>query len=154
MPVQLEQPLGNIVLFDGVCNMCNGFVNFVIDRDPSKRFKFLAQQSARGEEILRHFNLPTDLSTIVLIENDNYYVKSTAVLRILSGLTSPWHLSYLFICVPRPIRDCCYGMVAASRYSMFGKSEACRLPTKEYREHFYDWASPMMCEDIASDKSD
>lgn len=144
-----EAPLGNIVLFDGVCNMCNGFVNFVIDRDPSCKYKFLAQQSKRGEELLKRFNLPNDLSTIVLIENDSYYVKSTAVLRVLSGINSPWCYGYYFICVPRFVRDYCYLMVAASRYTVFGKSESCRLPTKDYREHFYDWASPMMCEETS-----
>ena len=128
--------------------MCNSSVNFVIDRDPSCKYKFLAQQSKRGEELLRRFNLPVDLSTVVLIENGTPYVKSTAALRILSGLPPPWRYGYYVgICFPRFVRDYCYDLVAASRYAVFGKSDACRVPTEAYRAHFYDWASPITSEE-------
>jgi predicted DCC family thiol-disulfide oxidoreductase YuxK len=135
-----EDPLRNVIMFDGVCNLCHGFVNFVIDHDPACRWRFTALQTRKGRQLLQQFNLPTALLTVIVIEDGVAYQRSTAALRVLRTLSSPWHLLYWFIIVPRFLRDFVYGLVAASRYSVFGQTDACKMPTKAVKERFLDWA--------------
>ncbi len=133
-------PASAVVLFDGVCNFCNGAVNFIIDRDPRAQFRFAALQSDIAAELLKQRGLVPDSSessgTILLVEGDRVYHHSTAGLRIARRLRFPWMLSYAFIAVPRPLRDLVYRFIARNRYRWFGKSDACRLPTPELRGRF------------------
>jgi predicted DCC family thiol-disulfide oxidoreductase YuxK len=128
-----------IVLFDGVCNFCNASVNFVIDRDPEKRIRFAPLQSEVGQRLLKKFNLsPTALDTLILVEGEKCYTRSTAALRIAKRLKGLWPLLYLFILIPPFIRDAVYDFIARNRYKWFGKTEACRVPTPELKERFLE----------------
>jgi len=128
-----------IVLFDGVCNLCNASVNFIIDRDPSGVFRFASLQSPSGKELLERFGVPTDTYySLVLIHGDHLFVRSTAALRIAARLRGPWRLLYALMLVPRPVRDRIYDWIARNRYKWFGQAEACRIPTPELRSRFLD----------------
>jgi predicted DCC family thiol-disulfide oxidoreductase YuxK len=127
------------VLFDAVCNLCNGSVLFVIDRDPSRHFRFAALQSEAGARLLReHAHGGADLSSVVLVEDGRLYTRSTAALRIARRLAWPWRLLSALIVVPRPLRDAVYDLVARNRYRWFGRGEACRIPTPELRGRFLE----------------
>ena len=127
------------ILFDGVCNLCNGFVNFVIDRDPERRFRFASLQSGAGQALMATHGLTPvagDPASIIVIANGRALQRSSAVLRIASGLAGPWRLMAAFRIVPPPLRDVVYSFVAGHRYAWFGRSNECRLPTPELRERF------------------
>lgn len=127
----------SIVLFDGVCNFCNGTVQFVLRRDPRGNFYFAALQSEAGREILDRFDMPPDkLDSIILIEGRRVYTKSAAALRIARGLRAPWPLLGVFLAVPRALRDACYDAFARRRYRWFGKRDSCMVPTPEMRARF------------------
>jgi predicted DCC family thiol-disulfide oxidoreductase YuxK len=124
-----------VVLFDGVCNLCNGMVRFVLARDPRGTFRFASLQSAAARRLLAGAVPP---ETIVLIEAGKTYTKSCAALRIARGLRFPWPLLYGFVAVPRPLRDLVYDWVARHRYAWFGKRESCMLPAPELRGRFME----------------
>ena len=126
-----------VVLFDGVCNLCNGVVQFVIARDPQARFKFASQQSQAGLELLRLYHLP-EMTSVVLIRDGQALLKSDAVLEIARLLPAPWAWAVAFKVVPRALRDWLYDLVARLRYSIFGRRDACWLPTPELRTRFLD----------------
>jgi predicted DCC family thiol-disulfide oxidoreductase YuxK len=126
---------GAVVLFDGVCNLCNGAVRFILARDPAARFRFASLQSDAARRLLGDGG-PAE--TIVLLDAGKTYVKSTAALRIARGLRFPWPLLYAFVAVPRPVRDLIYDWVARHRYRWFGKRDTCMLPTPELRERFLE----------------
>ncbi len=128
--------MGSIVLFDGVCNFCNGAVNFIIRHDADKKFKFTPLQSEVGQELRAKFNIGEDVDSIILIEDDKAYMHSTAGLRVARGLGGIWSLGYVFIIVPAFIRDWAYKLFAKYRYRLFGRQEACMLPTPDVRERF------------------
>ena len=126
-----------IILFDGVCNFCNFWVNFIIDRDKDDKFKFAALQSDAGQDLLRQFNLnTTNFDTFILIEGKKYHTKSTAALRIAKHLFFPIKVLYYFIFVPKFIRDFIYSLIAKNRYKFFGKRDVCRIPTEKERQKF------------------
>jgi predicted DCC family thiol-disulfide oxidoreductase YuxK len=128
-----------ILLFDGVCTMCNSLVSFVIRRDPKRIFQFASLQSDTGQRLLQQAGLPTSqLNTFVLIEGNRYYTKSTAALHLFRRLGRLWTFLYLFIIVPRPLRDMVYHWIAKNRYKWFGKKEQCMLPTPDIKERFLD----------------
>jgi predicted DCC family thiol-disulfide oxidoreductase YuxK len=128
-----------IVLFDGVCNLCNGTVQFLLKRDKKKRFLFGSLQGKTGQEYLRTYHLPTDtFHSFMLIEGNVLYTRSTAVLRMLKYLGRGWQLLYVFIYVPQPIRDGIYKLIATNRYKLFGKKDACSVPGPEERDRFLD----------------
>lgn len=130
---------GLIVLFDGVCNLCNGAVNFIIDRDPTNLFVFASLQSDVGSELLRKHKIdPTVTDSIVLIEEGRASVRSTAALRIVRHLKGLWPILSALIIIPRPFRDLVYRGIANRRYKWFGKRETCRLPTAEERFRFLE----------------
>lgn len=129
-------PQERIVLFDGVCNFCNGSVNFIIRNDPDKKFKFAALQSEVGTEQKGKFGIGDDVDSVVLIEDGEAYMHSTAALKIARRLGGIWSLAYVFIIVPAFIRDAAYKLFAANRYKLFGRQDACMLPTPEVRERF------------------
>ena len=124
-----------IVLFDGVCNLCNGFVRFVLRRDPRGRFRFASLQSDAARRLL---GPDGPRETIVLVEAGKTYVKSAAALRIAGGLRFPWPLVAVFTAIPRPVRDRLYDWVARHRYRWFGKRDACMLPTPQTRGRFLE----------------
>jgi predicted DCC family thiol-disulfide oxidoreductase YuxK len=129
--------LKRIVLFDGDCNFCDSSVQFIIKRDPSAHFLFTSLQSEKGMELTKQFGIPENVDSLVLIENDKAYVRSTAALHIAKKLDGLWHLSFIFILVPRIIRDGFYDYFANNRYKWFGKKEdACMLPPPEMRKRF------------------
>ena len=126
-----------IVLFDGVCNLCNASVRFIHERDPKGQMKFAALQSDAGREVLERFGLRTDdFDSIVLVEGDHYYTRSTAALRIAKRLRGLWPALYAFVIVPRFIRDFFYDVVAKNRYKWFGRQDQCMVPTPELRARF------------------
>lgn len=127
----------SIILFDGVCNLCNGFVRFVIRRDPEQYFVFCPLQSPTGTSLLNHHDLQNlNLSSLVLIENQQVYTRSTAALRIARKLSMPWPLLYGLIALPRPLRDAIYGFIGQRRYNWFGKTEQCSIPDKAQQHRF------------------
>ena len=129
----------SLILFDGVCNLCNGFVQFVIARDAGGRFGFGALQSAPARQALALHGVPTPLpDTMVLVEDRQVFTRSTAALRIARRLPFPWSLAYAFIVVPRPLRDWVYQFVARYRYRWFGRRDSCLMPTPEIRARFLD----------------
>ena len=126
-----------MILFDGLCNLCNGFVQFVIARDPAQRFQFGALQSAGARHALASTPHTTPVSdSVVLIDEGRVFTRSTAALRIARHLTFPWPLAYLFIVVPRPLRDWIYDRVASHRYGWFGQRDRCLVPSPEIRARF------------------
>jgi predicted DCC family thiol-disulfide oxidoreductase YuxK len=128
-----------VILFDGECNLCNGFVGFVLPRVPAGNFKFASLQSPFGQELLSGHALPTNtLDSVVLSEEGRVYSRSTAVLRILRRLSGLWPLLYAFFLVPRPIRDAVYDFIGRNRYRWFGRRESCLMPTPENRKRFLD----------------
>ena len=131
----MDQP---VIVFDGVCNLCNGFVDFLVRHDPDGVFQFASNQSEAGEQIVKQAGITDfEADTIVLVENGTTsYVRSTAVLRIARQLGFPWKLLSVFIVVPAPVRDFLYRLVAKNRYRMFGKRDTCRVPTPEERSRF------------------
>jgi predicted DCC family thiol-disulfide oxidoreductase YuxK len=126
-----------IILFDGVCNFCNGMVGFIIRHDPEAYFKFGALQSDEGQRLLKEFGLlQTDLDTLILIEDGRAFTHSTAVLKICRHLSGGWSIFYDFIVVPQLIRDPLYYLFAKIRYRIFGKRKECRVPTNQERARF------------------
>ncbi len=127
----------NIILFDGVCNFCNATVNFIMARDNKDTFRFAALQSDIGIELQKKFGFdPNNLSTFILVEEDRYYTKTTAALRVAKKLKFPWYLGYVFIIIPPFIRNVSYNIIAKYRYKWFGRREVCRIPTAEERAKF------------------
>ncbi|MDU4694965.1 MULTISPECIES: thiol-disulfide oxidoreductase DCC family protein [Paenibacillus] len=128
-----------VILFDGVCHLCQGAVKFIIKRDPAGRFRFASLQSQAGSQLLQAVGAHGEsLDSVVLIENGTYYIRSAAALRIAKGLRYPWPLLYGLIVVPRGLRDAVYQFVAKHRYRWFGKDETCLVPTRELKERFLE----------------
>lgn len=128
--------MNSIVLFDGVCNFCNGAVNFIIRHDHGHRFKFAPLQSDIGMELRAKYDISDNVDSIILIEDGTAFLHSTAGLRVARGLGGAWQLAYVFIIVPATIRDWVYKTFARYRYSLFGKKDVCMMPTPDIRERF------------------
>jgi predicted DCC family thiol-disulfide oxidoreductase YuxK len=125
------------ILFDGVCNLCNGFVRFVITRDPGARFRFAPLSSPAAARLLAEAGVTLPVpESIVLVEDGGVSYRSDAALRVARGLTFPWWLASGLIVVPRVIRDRVYDFIAARRYRWFGRRESCMVPTAELRGRF------------------
>ena len=126
-----------IVLFDGVCNFCDGAVNFIINRDKEGYFKFAPLQSEIGEKLADEYNIDkTNTDSVILIEDGKAYTHSTAAVRIARKLNGAWKMLYGLVVVPRFLRNWAYKLFAKYRYNMFGKKDACMLPTPEIRARF------------------
>ena len=126
-----------IILFDGICNLCNGAVQFVIKRDPAAIFSFASLQSDVGQQLLKKFDLPgNELNSFVLIQQDKSYTRSTAALKVAKQLKGPIKLLYGFIIVPVFIRNFVYRIIAANRYRWFGKRDSCMLPSVDLKDRF------------------
>ena len=126
-----------IILFDGICNFCNFWVNFIIDRDKKDNFKFAALQSDKGQKLLQTFEIDKNVfDSFVFIDGEKVYTKSAAAFKICKSLKGIWKYFYFLIFIPKPIRDFIYTIVAKNRYKFFGKRDACRLPTEQERVKF------------------
>lgn len=123
-----------IFIFDGVCNFCNGLVNFLIDRDPKKRLRFAAAQGKTGKKLLKKFKMK--YTSIIFIDDGKVYTKSTAFLRMMRYLSGPWPVFYVFILLPKFLRNILYDLIGKNRYKWFGKRTTCRVPTKNIKDRF------------------
>lgn len=134
----MMQKEGAIVLFDGVCHLCNGAVRWIIRRDRRARFRFAAMQSDTGAALLAQYGVPPGTDSMVLIEGGRWFAESTAALRIARRLGGLWPLACVLVIVPKPLRDGIYRFVARRRYRWFGRSETCMIPDAGIRERFLD----------------
>jgi predicted DCC family thiol-disulfide oxidoreductase YuxK len=128
-----------VLLFDGVCNLCSGTVQFVIAHDKADYFKFASQQSEAGETLMREHGITIpegDPLSLILVEDGKVYERSTGALRIARHLSFPFNLGWVFIVTPRFIRDFVYNVIAKHRYAWFGKKDVCMVPTPELRARF------------------
>lgn len=127
-----------IILFDGVCNLCNGSVIFILQREKNPVFKFASIQSEAGKELLEWCGLPQDFNqAVVFIDRGKIYLGSTAALKIGQQLRFPWSfLSYAAFVVPKVLRDWVYSQIAAHRYRWFGKRDVCMVPTENLQARF------------------
>ncbi|MCS7067669.1 MAG: thiol-disulfide oxidoreductase DCC family protein [Meiothermus sp.] len=134
----MEAPI--IVLFDGVCNLCNGVVRFIVRHDPEGRFRFAAQQSAVGQALLEQYGVPASealADSVVVIEGGRAYLESDAALVIVRHLKGYGWLRALRH-LPKPLRDGLYRLIARHRYRIFGRQASCPVPTPELRERFLE----------------
>lgn len=127
-----------VLLFDGVCNLCDSSVQFVLRHERKPMLRFVALQSEVGQELLATHGLdPAYLDSLVLIEGGQAFTKSTAALRLSRYLKAPYRLLSLGLLMPRSVRDSIYAYVASKRYSWFGRKSSCMVPTPEVRRRFY-----------------
>lgn len=128
-----------IVLFDGICNLCNRAVQFIIKHDPGGYFSFASLQSGYAKERLAENGITGDIHSLVLIENGRSYHKSTAVLRIFHHLSGIWRILGFLLVIPRFIRDGVYDWIARHRYQWFGKKTTCMIPDPPVQDRFLEW---------------
>lgn len=129
-----------IVLYDGVCNLCNESVKFIIQHDRNAKFRFAPMQEPAGKALLKQHGLDhIDLSTFVLIRDGRAYLRSSAWMRIMRDLDGAWPLFSVFAIVPPFIRDRAYDYIGARRYKWFGKQESCLIPTPDTKRRFVGW---------------
>jgi predicted DCC family thiol-disulfide oxidoreductase YuxK len=127
----------SIILFDGVCNLCNGAVQFIIKRDNKNQFLFASLQSQEGKQILEEHNFTVNkANSFFLFENGKLFYRSTAALKVIKKLSGLWPLLYGFIIVPKFIRDGVYNWIAQNRYRWFGRKDECMIPTPELNAKF------------------
>jgi len=128
-----------VIFFDGVCNLCNASVQFILERDKHKYFQFTALQGNYAKAILPELGANANqLNSILLLEGGKIYQKSSAALKIAKKLSGFWPLLYVFITVPKFMRDWVYDIVAKNRYKCWGRQESCWVPTPELKSRFYD----------------
>ena len=127
-----------VILFDGVCNLCNGFIQFVIARDPGAQFRFGAITTPAAQALLHAAGVETAPDSIVLLEDTRVFWRSDAALRIARRLSFPWRLAYGLVIVPRFLRDPVYDFIAAHRYQWFGRRDVCMVPTPDLKQRFLD----------------
>ncbi len=131
----IQNPL---ILFDGICNLCNNTVDFIIRKDKKRLFRFVPLQSESGIIILQNFQVPENTDSIILIWREEIYTESEAVLKIASMLPYPWGIAKAFKILPSFLRNHIYRWIARNRYNWFGKKNTCRIPTDEERKLFPD----------------
>lgn len=128
-----------VILFDGVCNLCNTSVDFVIRRDKKKKFLFASLQSVAAQQLVQQTEgHQVSLDSVVLVSEGQVYDRSTAALKIAKGLSGLWPILYWLIILPKGIRDRVYDWIASNRYRWFGKRDTCRLPSADEKERFLD----------------
>ena len=126
-----------VILFDGVCNLCNGWAKFIIKQDNMAVFKLASVQSKQGKAILEFYNLPTEtFETMLVVEESFVFYKSDAFFRVIKRLPYRFRFLMIFSVIPRPIRDWLYDRVASNRYKLFGKKTECDLPSTEQLNRF------------------
>ncbi len=126
-----------VILFDGVCKLCNAWAQFIIKYDRKKRFKLCSVQSLEGQSILRHFNMPTEyFDTMLYVQGAHCFEKSDAFLNVMNRLGFPWGMLCVLRVIPPVLRNWLYDRIALNRYSLFGKYDNCMLPSKENENRF------------------
>jgi predicted DCC family thiol-disulfide oxidoreductase YuxK len=126
-----------VLLFDGVCNLCNGLVQFIIPRDPEGRIRFAPLQSETGKALLSGHGLPPgQLDSVVLVEDGEVYRKSAAAIRLAELLGWPYRLAAVGRLLPEPVRDALYDLVAEYRYDVFGRTDRCMIPDEDVSDRF------------------
>ena len=125
-----------LVLFDGVCNLCNGTVNFILKRDRKKQFRFVALQSKAGKFLIKKFNISPTTDSVILIFQNRIFIESDAAIEIVKLLPFPWKMALIFNAIPKKPRNKIYRWIAKSRYKWVGKKETCRVPTPDERKFF------------------
>ena len=134
--MQVDNEKG-IVLFDGVCHLCDGAVRFILKRERAAELKFAPLQSDSGKSLLQKYGYsPNYLDGLILIEKNRAHDRSCACLRIARKLNFPWNLLFPLLIIPKALRDFIYGMIASARYRWFGKKESCSLPQGEDQARF------------------
>lgn len=129
----------SIIIFDGVCHLCNSSVDFVMRRDRKRMFRYTANQMETGRKLLVEQGVdPDQVESVYLYQDGVLYDKSTAALKIARKLGFPYRLLYGFMVIPRGFRDFFYDLIARNRYKWFGKKETCRLPTPEEKALFLE----------------
>ena len=128
-----------VILFDGVCKLCNAWSNFIIKHDRQRVFKLCSVQSKEGKQILLHFGLPSEsYETMLYVEGNQSFQKSEAFFQIMTQLSYPWKIVCIFKVIPKPLRDWVYDRIALNRYSLFGKYDYCTLPSPDHEARFLD----------------
>ncbi|MEO6491134.1 MAG: thiol-disulfide oxidoreductase DCC family protein [Ferruginibacter sp.] len=126
-----------IILFDGVCNLCNRSIQYVIRHDPKRSFSFATLQGEAGQRLLKEYGLTqNDMNSFVLLSDKKAYTRSTAALRVAKDLTGIVKYLYGFIIVPPLIRNAVYNMIAKNRYKWFGKKNVCMVPSPDNISRF------------------
>ena len=126
-----------IILFDGVCKLCNAWSNFIIMNDTFHKFKLCSVQSEEGQKILNHFTFSTDIfETMLYVEGGRAYQKSDAFIKIMHALGMPWKLLCVFQILPMTLRNWLYDRIALNRYALFGKYDFCNLPEPDHDERY------------------
>lgn len=126
-----------IILFDGICNLCDGVVQFIVRHDPNKKFLFTSLQSEAGQTLLKQYQLPLEnFNSFLLIQDGKVYNKSTGALKVARQIKGVWKWLYIFIIIPTFIRDAVYSWIAKNRYEWFGKKDICMIPTPELKARF------------------
>jgi predicted DCC family thiol-disulfide oxidoreductase YuxK len=131
----MENNKDKIIFFDGVCNLCNGFINFIFSHDKKQIFKVASLQGSTAKSLLSESEIDT-LSTVIFYDQGIKYYRSKAVIKILLLLGPPYNFMGIFLIIPDFLRDLVYKLIASNRYRMFGKKDSCRLPTPEERARF------------------
>lgn len=135
--INQNEKLYKIILFDGICNFCNYWVNFILDRDKDNHFKFAALQSQKGKELLKQFSLPEDdFDSFILISQSSILKKSSAAFEITKNLKGWVKIINVFSFLPHTLTDFFYDLIAKNRYRIFGKREVCRIPTEKEKNKF------------------
>ena len=131
--------MDDVVIFDGVCNLCAGSVTFILRHEADPRLRFVPLQSTAGSRLMREIGLdPEDAKTFVLLAGGKAFVRSAAAVRVCAYFKWPWKALAAARLIPRPIRDRAYDLVARNRYRWFGRSEACMVPTPDLRARFIE----------------
>lgn len=126
-----------LILFDGVCNLCNGLVRFIIKRDSQGIIKFSPLQSSYAQAFLKDLKAdPEKINTVVYVSEGRVFYKSLSILHLLKDLGGIWKLAYGFIIIPAFLRDMLYDIIASVRYRIFGKKNSCMIPSDDIKERF------------------
>ncbi|RJP59068.1 MAG: thiol-disulfide oxidoreductase DCC family protein [Ignavibacteriales bacterium] len=125
-----------IILFDGVCNFCNGSVNFLIKRDPNGIFKFAPLQSEIGQQLITKNNITGEIDSIILVKENIVYIKSDALIEIIKELKWYWKMLIIVKILPKKFRDLLYDLIANNRYKWFGKMDSCMIPDENVKSRF------------------
>lgn len=130
----------HIVLFDGVCHLCSGWVHFLIQRDPGARFSFCSVQSSEGKALLQSVGLDSDdIETMVYVREGQVFLRSTALLEIVKELPAAWPVLAGGLYVPKGFRDAFYTLIARNRYRIAGKKTHCLMPSDDVKARFIEW---------------
>lgn len=141
LPPYIEEH-DSVILFDGVCKLCNAWSNFIIKYDTDKKFKLASVQSKEGKAILSHFAYPIDCyETMLVVEGGICFEKSEAFFAVIKKLKFPWKLFLVFKIIPTPLRDWFYDRIALNRYRLFGKYDYCSLPTADHENRYLNGES-------------